>query len=143
LRPFRHRVALLNPLLGKLLYDRQPEGVWPAPDLEGALLRSVFDGRRFLNINVPDLPVEEIKGIRSCYTGFRGYRDVVQKMVDPRGEPFYWIAGERVVEDLREGSDVKAASEGFVTVTPLTWDLTDREGLALLSGAVDEDFSVD
>ena len=130
-------------LLGKLLYDRQPEGVWPAPDLEGALLRSVFDGRRFLNINVPDLPVEEIKGIRSCYTGFRGYRDVVQKMVDPRGEPFYWIAGERVVEDLREGSDVKAASEGFVTVTPLTWDLTDREGLALPSGAVDEDFSVD
>jgi 5'-nucleotidase len=126
-------------VLRKLLYAEPPEGVWPAPDTESAALKAVFDGSRFLNINVPDVPVSEIKGIRSCFTGFRGYKDVIQKMVDPRGEPFYWIAGERVVGDMRNGSDVKAASEGYVTVTPLTWDLTDVNGLALLKSVVDED----
>lgn len=126
-------------ILRQLLYADPPQGVWPAPPARSPALKTVFDGSRFLNINVPDVPVDEVKGIRSCFTGFRGYKDVIQKMVDPRGEPFYWIAGERVVEDMRDGSDVKAASEGYVTVAPLTWDLTDVKGVALLKGVVDEE----
>jgi len=118
-------------IIERLFFGEKAPRPWRVPDF--ARVRALFDGSRFLNINVPDLPLGEVKGLAACYTGFRGYKDVVQKMTDPRGRPFFWIAGERVLDDSREGSDVAAITEGYVTVTPLTWDLTDHGALELVS----------
>ena len=104
---------------------------WLPVDTSELLAR--HGGKVFLNVNVPDRAIDEVKGLRLCRTGFRGYRDVVQKMVDPRGRPFFWIAGERVAEDLREGTDVRAVENGWVAVTPLTWELTFEPGFATLA----------
>ncbi len=121
---------LLLELVERLFFGKPPARPWPHPDKERTV--RLFNGRRFLNLNVPDVPREEVRGVRACFTGFRGYKDVVQKMTDPRGRPFFWIAGERVEEDEREDSDVRAVEEGYATLTPLTWDLTDYPALEIL-----------
>lgn len=121
---------LLLELIERLFFGESPDRPWPIPDEERA--KRLFDGRRFLNMNVPDIPKDEVLGLRACFTGFRGYKDIVQKMTDPRGRPFFWIAGERVKEDEREGSDVRLIEEGYATLTPLTWDLTDYAALEVL-----------
>jgi 5'-nucleotidase len=121
---------VLQELVERLFFRESPARPWPYPEED--LVKKLFNGRRFLNLNVPDLPSESVRGIRACFTGFRGYKDVVQKMTDPRGRPFFWIAGERVKEDDREDSDVRAVEEGYATLTPLTWDLTDYPALNTL-----------
>jgi len=121
---------LLVKLIERLFFSESPGRPWPFPDAERT--KRLFDGRRFLNMNVPDIPAKEVRGVSACFTGFRGYKDIVQKMTDPRGRPFFWIAGERVKEDEREGSDVRLIDEGYATLTPLTWDLTDYAALEVL-----------
>ncbi|MCD6283488.1 5'/3'-nucleotidase SurE [bacterium] len=121
---------LLLELVERLFFGKPPSRPWSHPDKERTI--GLFNGRRFLNLNVPDVPRDEVQAVRACFTGFRGYKDVVQKMTDPRGRPFFWIAGERVKEDKREGSDVRAIEEYCATLTPLTWDLTDYAALEVL-----------
>ncbi len=80
--------------------------------------------RPLLNINVPNLPRDEIKGIRITKKGFRYYSEKVTRLFDPKGNEFFWVCGNP--EDrLDEGSDVTAVSEGYISVTPIHMDLTD------------------
>lgn len=78
----------------------------------------------FLNVNVPYLPYEQIKGVRITRLGLRVYRDRLQRRLDPRNRPYYWIGGEAPSGVPEEGSDIGALSEGYVSVTPLQLDLT-------------------
>jgi 5'-nucleotidase len=77
-----------------------------------------------LNVNVPYCPMEEIKGYRITRQGLRVYRDVLIKREDPHGRPYYWIGGESPTGVVEEGTDVGALSQCFVSITPLTLDLT-------------------
>ncbi len=94
---------------------------WYAVDINA--LKAKFGGKLFINVNIPDLPINKVRGIRVCKPGFRGYKDVIQRMTDPRGRPFYWIAGERIEEDSHEDTDVQSLSRGYIAVTPLTWEI--------------------
>lgn len=87
-----------------------------------------------LNINVPGLPREEIKGVRVAKMGRRLYRDQWDKRKDPRGRTYYWLAG--VLADLTndQDSDVVAVEQGYVSLTPLQLDLTRYELLDRLRG---------
>ncbi|HUW14107.1 MAG TPA: 5'/3'-nucleotidase SurE [Anaerolineae bacterium] len=87
--------------------------------LERGLPRQVL-----LNVNVPDLPPEEIKGIRITRLGQRVYRDVLVVRSDPRGRPYYWVGGDRPLGVAEDGTDVGALAEGYVSVTPLFMDMT-------------------
>lgn len=127
-RNFATAAHALRLVIERIFFNEPPPQPWPEPDC--ARIKEVFNGRRFLNMNVPDVPPGELKGIRVCQTGFRGYRDIVQKMHDPRGRPFYWIAGERVHEDEREDTDVMAIQQGYAALTPLAWNMTDHSALA-------------
>ena len=77
-----------------------------------------------LNINVPYLPFEQIKGLLITRQGLRVYRDLLVSREDPRGRPYYWIGGEAPTGVPEEGTDIGALSEGFVSVTPLHLDMT-------------------
>jgi 5'-nucleotidase len=77
-----------------------------------------------LNINVPCLPAEKIRGVRVTRQGLRAYRDELVARTDPRGRPYYWIGGDPPAGIPEEGSDFEAVSEGFVSVTPVQLDLT-------------------
>jgi 5'-nucleotidase len=78
-----------------------------------------------LNVNVPHLPDEEIKGIQVTRQGLRIYKDELVIRQDPHGRPYYWIGGEYPTAQLTEGTDYKALEDGYVSITPLQLDLTD------------------
>ncbi|MFH2038218.1 MAG: 5'/3'-nucleotidase SurE, partial [Chloroflexota bacterium] len=82
-----------------------------------------------LNINVPYLPYDKLKGFMLTRQGLRIYRDVLEKRFDPRGRPYYWIGGETPTGSLEDGTDYGALKEGYVSITPLQLYLTDQEAL--------------
>jgi 5'-nucleotidase len=87
-----------------------------------------------LNVNIPAIAEEEIKGVLITRQGLRRYIENFQKRVDPRGKTYYWLAGE-IVEELEQPehiylppellTDVQAIKEGYISITPLQYNLTD------------------
>jgi 5'-nucleotidase len=77
-----------------------------------------------LNVNVPLLPVYQLKGFRITRQGLRVYRDRLDRRVDPRGRPYYWIGGDTPSGIPEEDSDIGALAGGYVSITPLQLDLT-------------------
>ncbi|MHC1782933.1 MAG: 5'/3'-nucleotidase SurE [Anaerolineaceae bacterium] len=77
-----------------------------------------------LNVNVPYLPITEIKGFKITRQGLRIYRDELIQRKDPRGKPYYWIGGDFPTGVNEDGTDFGALSEGYVSITPVQLDLT-------------------
>ena len=77
-----------------------------------------------LNVNVPLLKDEEMRGFRLTRQGLRVYHGRLDEGVDPRGRPYYWIAGDAPTGVPERGTDIGALAEGCVSVTPLHLDLT-------------------
>ena len=86
-----------------------------------------------LNVNVPCLPGDQIKGIKITRQGLRVYRDLLVVRTDPRGRPYYWIGGEAPTGVPDEGTDFGALAEGFVSITPLHLDLTSHRTLEAMN----------
>ncbi|MFA5499199.1 MAG: 5'/3'-nucleotidase SurE [Candidatus Cloacimonadia bacterium] len=76
--------------------------------------------KAILNVNVPALPFEEIKGYRLTKTGRRSYVDLVIESTDPRGRTIYWLGGDKPKWVPEEGTDIEALKDGFVAISPLT-----------------------
>lgn len=85
--------------------------------------------RQLLNVNLPHLPWEEIRGVQLTRLGSRIYHDTLIRKVDPRGRDYYWIGGEDPSWEAQQGTDFQAVSEGWISVTPLRLDLTDDQAL--------------
>jgi 5'-nucleotidase len=83
-----------------------------------------------LNINIPEGPPENIRGLRVTRLGSRVYHDVITDQIDPRGRPYFWIAGHGPTWSDDNGSDNSAVREGYVALTPLMIDLTHQKLLA-------------
>jgi 5'-nucleotidase len=86
-----------------------------------------------LNVNIPYLSEEQIKGIRITRQGLRVYRDALDRRLDPRGRPYFWIGGDAPTAIPDEGTDFWALEQGYVSITPLQLDLTDFQELDHLS----------
>ena len=78
-----------------------------------------------LNVNVPHLPEDELKGWRITRQGVRIYEDELITNYDPHGNPYYWIGGKFPGGEEEEGTDIAAIKRGFVSIMPLQLDLTD------------------
>ncbi|HVJ51326.1 MAG TPA: 5'/3'-nucleotidase SurE [Aliidongia sp.] len=85
-----------------------------------------------MNVNIPNLPVEEITGIRATAQGRRQIGDNIVKAVDPRGRAYYWIGPIRNEAMVEAGTDIGAVGEGAVSVTPIHLDLTHQPALDAL-----------
>ena len=90
-----------------------------------------------LNVNVPDLPYEALRGLRSTRLGNRHRSEPVIEARDPHGRPVYWIGPAGSGADAGEGTDFHAVAAGFVSVTPLQIDLTRHAALAPLGQWLD------
>jgi len=77
-----------------------------------------------LNVNVPDCPREDIRGVQVTRLGRRHKAESVVKTVNPRGQTVYWVGAAGAAQDAGEGTDFHAVAKGFVSVTPLQMDLT-------------------
>lgn len=92
-----------------------------------------FPGHTILNINVPDLPWEQLKGFQVTRLGHRHRSEPVEQAVDPRGRPIYWIGPAGAGADCGPGTDFHAIEHGYVSITPLVVDLTRHNVLERLS----------
>lgn len=86
-----------------------------------------------LNINVPDLPLEELQGTVATRLGHRHKAEPVVKSEDPRGRPIYWVGPAGAEQDAGPGTDFHAVRNGYVSVTPLQVDLTRHQSLPALA----------
>jgi 5'-nucleotidase len=77
-----------------------------------------------LNVNVPDLPQNGLKGMEITRLGKRHKAEPVLKSVNPRGQTVYWVGAAGLAQDAGEGTDFHAVANGSVSVTPLQIDLT-------------------
>jgi 5'-nucleotidase len=78
-----------------------------------------------LNINVPNLPLEDMQGTRITRLGKRIYHQMTVERVDPRGKKYYWIGGGEPDWEREEGTDLDAVDRKLISVTPLHLDMTD------------------
>jgi len=85
-----------------------------------------------LNVNVPYLTENELKGYMITRQGLRVYRDALDERIDPRGKPYYWIGGEAPTGVDEPGTDFGALSAGYVSITPLQLDLTNYKAMDVL-----------
>ncbi len=116
------------PAIAVSLTSHTPEhyetAAWAAVKLVKQLKQSSLPADTILNVNVPDLPIEQITGFESTRLGNRHKAEPVIKEVDPRGRPLYWVGPAGDEQDAGPGTDFDAIRRGAVSVTPLQIDLT-------------------
>ena len=78
-----------------------------------------------LNINIPNVPEEEIKGVKITKQGKSYWEDAFEVRADPNGREYYWLTGKMVYRDDSTEFDIAAVKENYVSITPLHYDLTD------------------
>lgn len=83
-----------------------------------------------LNVNVPDLPWEQVRGFQVTRLGYRHRSEPIIRTHDPRGREIYWIGSAGEVADSGEGTDFHAVNNGYVSITPIHADLTRHQALA-------------
>jgi 5'-nucleotidase len=98
------------------------------PALIEQLLTLAIPADRLININFPDCAPDEVKGTRVTVQGKRDQSIFgIDTRMDGRGNPYYWLAIDRRKSSPREGTDLWAIYEGYISVTPLLMDLTDSQ----------------
>jgi 5'-nucleotidase len=83
-----------------------------------------------LNVNIPNLPLDQIKHAKLCRLGRRHAAEAVITQVNPRGETMYWIGAAGPAKDDADGTDFHATAQGHMALTPLKVDLTDHDHLS-------------
>lgn len=105
-------------------------GARVAADLVRKLQQDPLPKDIMLNVNVPDLPYEQLNGVESTRLGFRHRSEPLVPMDDPQGKRIYWIGPAGEGQDAGPGTDFDAIARGAVAVTPLKVDLTRHEAVA-------------
>jgi 5'/3'-nucleotidase len=98
-------------------------------DLVKRLLTNPLPANTILNVNVPDVPWDALKGMQATRLGYRHRSEPITKGTDPRGRPLYWVGPPGAEQDAGIGTDFHAIRRGFVSVTPLQIDLTQYTAL--------------
>ncbi len=91
-----------------------------------------------LNVNVPDLPLDQIRGFKSTRLGQRHKAEPVVRGHDPRGREIFWVGAAGPEQDAGPRTDFHAVREGYVSVTPLQIDLTRYDSLDRLAAWLPE-----
>lgn len=87
-----------------------------------------------LNVNIPAVPFDRIKGVKITRQGKARFKDTFEKRTDPRGNVYYWLTGETIREEEDDEADGKAVIENYISITPLHFDLTSYPNICWLKG---------
>ncbi|MBS1587874.1 MAG: 5'/3'-nucleotidase SurE [Bacteroidetes bacterium] len=80
-----------------------------------------------LNVNIPKLTEADFKGMKLCRQAYAKWEENFDHRVDPRGKAYYWMVGRFVNMDEGTDTDVQALEEGYASVVPVKFDLTDHQ----------------
>jgi 5'-nucleotidase len=125
-----------------LVFNDRPEHYATAAEgvalLVERLIKDPLPADTILNVNVPDLPLREIKGFEVTRLGYRHRAEPAVKTTDPRGRPMYWIGPAGPGQDAGPGTDFDAIRRGYISITPIHVDLTRYQALEQVSGWVSD-----
>ena len=96
-----------------------------ALQLAGRVKRKGLPAGTLLNVNLPNLPEKKLRGVRVTTQSRTSFNDWFDKRTDPHGNTYYWMTGDYKPKDPDEASDLNALRAGYVSVTPIQFDLTD------------------
>lgn len=88
------------------------------------LMSMKADKHLLLNVNIPAVPLNEIKGIKICRQAYAKYQEDFAERIDPHGKKYYWLSGEFINFDKGRDTDVAALQKNYVSVVPVQFDLT-------------------
>lgn len=91
------------------------------------LFANPVGNKTLLNVNVPNLLYEDMKGLKITHIGEARYDKPFTKRIDPRGNTYYWLAGDLVMESESEDADVIAARDGYISISPVRFAFDDME----------------
>ncbi|HYE83819.1 MAG TPA: 5'/3'-nucleotidase SurE [Clostridia bacterium] len=101
-----------------------------AADIIEQVLRHESRPNTLLNINIPEIKnANELRGVKITKLGVKKYRNNFEERKDPRGNSYYWLAGELIEDELGKDTDIYAVRNGFVSITPLNVDFTGYEDI--------------
>ena len=106
---------------------KNPPFAWALPHVEVLgrwVLKNGLPPGVALNVNIPALPPEKVLGYKLTRQGLSKFRESFERREDPRGNSYYWLSGEIPAGEKREDSDINALAQGYVSITPLFYDLT-------------------
>jgi 5'-nucleotidase len=98
-------------------------------DMVQKLDNAAFSTDVTLNVNVPDVPFDSLRGVRAARLGFRHKSEPIVREKDPHGRTIFWVGPAGRGADAGEGTDFHAVDDGAVAVTPLKVDLTRHDSL--------------
>jgi 5'-nucleotidase len=88
------------------------------------VLQNGIPGEFILNVNIPNLKTEEIKGVKICKQANGRWKEDFDKRKSPFGKEYYWLSGEFVLDDKGQDTDIYALENGYVSVVPVQFDMT-------------------
>jgi len=88
--------------------------------------------RTALNVNIPAVPPEKLEGVSFTRQGVARFREKFERRIDPRGNVYYWLSGETPLEEGNPDADARALKQNWITITPISYDLTCAEELLRL-----------
>ncbi|MEC8899775.1 MAG: 5'/3'-nucleotidase SurE [Candidatus Neomarinimicrobiota bacterium] len=101
------------------------------------LINNTLPSGTLLNVNVPYCPPEEIKGIKVTRQGNQYFQDDFDQRKDPRGRTYYWMKGKIVDDDQELYYDSKAVCDGYVSITPIHFQMTNESYFTKLEEIID------
>ncbi len=113
-------------------------GRWDAPEwdftaaarfaaaLVAEIGRTGVEPDLLLNVNIPDIPAQQITGVAVTRAGRRIYADALVERLDPAGRRYYWVGGEMPGGHAEPGTDIAAVADGTISVTPIHLDMTNH-----------------
>lgn len=113
--------------------DFEPAKPWVRRVMEYMLARP-FQPGHLLNVNIPKLPAEALRGLRVCRQADARWREKIVEGKDPSGQPYYWLSGEFVNNDQADDTDVWALEHGYISVVPSMHDLTNYPAIETMRG---------
>ncbi len=127
------------PAVGFSLLDFMPDADF---DAAKKIVRQVlinffekgFGDAKLLNVNIPKLPFEEIKGLRVCRQAEGLWKEEFKEGIDGMGRTYYWLTGKFECHETDNQADIVALREGFVSIVPAMHDLTDFDAISSLKG---------
>ena len=129
--------------IGFSLSDFDPEANFDAvkriaKKLISQVLKSGLPSNTCLNVNIPKIPIHKIKGIQVCAQAHAYWSDYFDSREDQFGRPYYWLTGDFADVDQRKDTDLYALKNGYVSVVPTHFDLTNYKALETLKFLEDE-----
>lgn len=130
---FYRRTAIAVSLeYDRKIYDYPKAARYARQVIEQILATRPADGSLF-NVNIPVLERGPVKGVKVLPQNISPYTEKFDRRVNPRGRTYFWASPDFLCPDPHPGTDVEALAEGYITITPLKFDLTDHDRLTELA----------